>query len=71
MFDAIVDTILREMDEMDEKYSRDAQLSEGDLDLIDKMSHALKSIATYDAMKNPRRYRREYEGREGGDYRRY
>ena len=68
MFDAIVDTLHREMDELDEKYARDNAMSEADLDNIDKMAHALKCIATYEAMKAPRRYKREYDNSE---YRRY
>lgn len=70
MYDAICDALHREMDEMEEKYSTGkAALNREDLEMIDKVSHALKSIATYKAMtESDRRPRRYYERDE---YRRY
>ena len=74
MYPAICDAVHRELDNLEEKYSGGAQMSTQDLDVIDKMVHALKSLATYEAMKGAdsgrteRRYR-EYEPTR--EYRRY
>ena len=51
MYDAICEAIHRELDGLEDKYSKGTQLSGQDLEHIDKMAHALKSLATYDAMK--------------------
>jgi hypothetical protein len=51
MYEGICDAIHREMDELEKKYETGAQLSGQDLEHIDKMAHALKSLATYEAMK--------------------
>ena len=51
MFHAICEAIHREMDQLEDKYSGGAQMSDKDLQDIDKMAHALKSLATYEAMK--------------------
>ena len=70
MFEGICEAIHKEMDMLDEKYARGTQLSPQDLEHIDKMSHALKSLATYDAMKGNSE-RGSYEGSyDGGSYRR-
>lgn len=58
MFEGICDAIHRELHKIDEKYAKGTQLSETDLKDIDIMSHALKSLATYEAMTK----RGEYEG---------
>ena len=62
MFDGICEAIHKEMDDLDEKYSEGGQLSSADLEHIDKMAHALKSLATYEAMKGSSEY-------DGGSYR--
>ena len=64
MFDIICDVLHHEMDEMEEKFDGGAKLTLSDLDMIDKIVHSLKSIATYEAMREPKR--RRYE-----EYRRY
>ena len=51
MFEGICEAIHKEMDLLEDKYSKGTQLSMQDLEHIDKMAHALKSLATYDAMK--------------------
>lgn len=70
MFEAICDAILREMDDLEEKYSKGAQMSAQDLEHIDRMAHALKNISAYAAMKEgcDHRSRRRYEYEP---YRRY
>ena len=67
MFDGICDAIHRELGVLEEKYeSTERQMTEKDLETIDKMAHALKSIATYDAM-----VRAEERGRKRGYSRDY
>lgn len=51
MFEGICEAMHREMDELEKKYEKGTQLSPQDLEHIDKMAHALKSLATYEAMK--------------------
>ena len=70
MFDSIYDAIHREMDGIAEKYSNGVQLTEKDLDMVDRMAHALKCLATYEAMTT--RGRGRYTDRGWGGYdRRY
>lgn len=52
MFEGICEALHREMDKLDEKYSSgNVQLNNQDLDDIDRIAHALKSLETYKAMK--------------------
>jgi len=51
MFEGICEAIHREMDALEEKYESGTAMNSADLDHIDKMAHALKSLATYEAMK--------------------
>ena len=61
MFDGICEALHREMDMLDEKYSNGkTAMNSQDLEHIDKMAHALKSLATYDAMKGNSEY--SYDG---------
>ena len=60
MYEGICDAIHRELDVLDEKYSKGTQLSGQDLDHIDKMAHALKCIKTYDAMQGHSEYDGSY-----------
>ena len=65
MYQGICEAIHRELDALDEKYSKGIQMTGSDLDAINKMAHALKSFKTYEAMTGNRRY--EYDR----EYRRY
>ena len=51
MFEGICEALHREMEQLDEKFSKGAQMSSQELEHIDKMAHALKSLATYEAMQ--------------------
>jgi len=51
MFDGICEALHRELETFDEKFSNGAQMNAQELDTINKMTHALKSLATYDAMR--------------------
>jgi len=61
MFEGICEAIHKEMDILDDKYSKGTQLSGQDLEHIDKMAHALKSLKTYEAMAGNSEY-------DGGSY---
>jgi len=84
MFEGICEAITREMEMIDEKLATGkAQMSSQDLDHVDKMAHALKSLKAYEAMvghsedsyargrsRTTGRYiSRDYDSRD--DYRRY
>lgn len=56
MFNGICDALHRELEALDEKFARGAQMSGQELEHIDKMAHALKSFATYEAMKGESGY---------------
>ena len=64
MFEGICEALHREMDNLDEKYASGAQMNASDLDHIDKMAHALKSLKTYEAMNG----NSEYGSYDGGSY---
>ena len=52
MFDVICDVLHREMETIEDKYADGKTPMNGqDLEHIDKMAHALKCLATYEAMK--------------------
>ena len=67
MFDGICEALHRELDSYDNKLmGGKAPMSSQDLENIDRMAHALKSLATYSAMTDRKTYYR-YEN----EYRRY
>jgi len=61
MFEGICEAIHKELDVLDEKYSKGTQLSGKDLEDIDKMAHALKSLKGYEVMLGHSEY-------DGGSY---
>lgn len=61
MFEGICEAIHKEMDMLDDKYSKGTQLSAQDLEHIDKMAHALKSLRTYEAMAGNSEYGGSYD----------
>lgn len=56
MYESICEAIHRELENLDEKYAAGTQLNGQDLEYINKMAHALKSLAAYDAMKGESEY---------------
>jgi hypothetical protein len=56
MFRGICEALHREMEQLDEKFASGAQMSGQELEHIDTMAHALKSLATYEAMKGESEY---------------
>ena len=51
MFEGICEAIHKELDMMDEKFASGGKLTAQELEHIDKMAHALKSLKTYEAME--------------------
>lgn len=62
MYEGICEALHREMDQLEEKFSKGAPMSVPELEHIDKMAHALKSLATYEAMKGNSEYGGSYDG---------
>lgn len=62
----------KELDGLEEKYQGGQELSESDLKRMDILWHALKSKATYDAMKEAKEYEMQggmsYDNRGGNSY---
>ena len=53
----------RELELLEQKYqNQQGEMTVQDLDKIDKLYHALKSMATYDAMKEAENYEGGYSG---------
>ena len=53
MFEGICDVLHREMEMLEEKYATSkTPMNAQDLEHIDKIAHALKSIASYEVMKD-------------------
>lgn len=70
MFEGICEAMHREMDRLEQKYENEnVQMNGQDLKDIDMMAHALKSLATYEAMKGNSEYGASYGGSyNGGSY---
>ena len=63
MFEGICEALHQEMEKLDEKYaSGTVKLNNQDLEDIDKVAHALKSLEAYKAMKGNSEYGGSYEG---------
>ena len=69
MFEGICEAMHREMDRLEQKYANEnVQMNGQDLKDIDMMAHALKSLATYEAMKGNSEYGASYGASYGGSY---
>lgn len=66
MYRGIYDALHRELDMLDERYANGSTINAAELDMIDKAAHALKCLATYDAMTEETDRRKRYDS-----YRRY
>lgn len=64
MFENIENALCEEMERLDKKYENGQEISSGDLQKADLIFHALKSAATYAAMKGES----GYDGGSGGSY---
>jgi len=50
MFKGLYDAIHHELGELEDKFAGGARINAQELEHIDKMAHALKCLATYEAM---------------------
>ena len=66
MYRAIYDAIHRELAMLDERFASGNSINAAELEMIDKAAHALKCLATYDAMTEETERRKRYDS-----YRRY
>lgn len=66
MYEGICGAIHRELEQLDEKFTNGAQINGQELDHINKMTHTLKSLATYEAMQGNSEYGGSYDGSYDG-----
>ena len=62
-FEALEKTMCRELETLEQKVSGGNEMSVQELDKIDKLVHAMKSLATYNAMKDAEEYSDNMSGR--------
>lgn len=63
-FEALEKAMCKELEALDHKLQGGTEMSVQDLEKIDKLTHAMKSLATYTAMKEAEEYE-GYSGRRG------
>ena len=65
MFSGLCEVLHQELKQLEKKLTKGGSLNMQDLETIDKLAHALKSIATYEAMEGSSEYSGEsyYSGR--------
>ena len=69
-YDNLEEAMCKELEMLDKKYGTDtAEMTIQDLEKADKLYHALKSAATYHAMKDAEEWDDEEEPGEGRSYR--
>ena len=65
-FENLEKRMCKELMELEDKYGAGAEMSNNDIQRIDTLAHALKSLATYQAMKEAEDYEAEgFSGRRG------
>lgn len=65
-FEALEKSMCKELENLEHKVQSAPEMSTADLDKIDKLAHALKSLATYKAMAEASEYEEPgYSGRRG------
>lgn len=55
-YEAIERNLCKELEALDRKFAGGQEMSSQDLEKIDKLTHAMKSLATYKAMKEAEDY---------------
>lgn len=60
MYENLENAMCEELEKMNEKYKNGQEISSGDLQKADLIFHALKSAATYEAMKGESGYDGSY-----------
>lgn len=61
-FEALEKAMCKEMEAIEQKLKGGTEMSVQDLDRIDKLAHAMKSLATYKAIKEAEEYSMSGEG---------
>ena len=66
-FDHLEKTLCKELEALEQKMKGGADMTMQDLEKVDKLAHAMKSLATYKAMKEAEEYEEEegFSGRRG------
>lgn len=65
-FEALEKEMCKELEAIEQKMKSGTEMSETDLKRVDMLTHAMKSLATYKAMKEAEEYDMEgYSGRRG------
>lgn len=65
-FEGLEKALCKELDILEQKFRGGADMTPQDLERIDKMAHAMKSLATYKAMKEAEEYSEDgMSGRRG------
>jgi hypothetical protein len=63
MFEGICEALHRELDKLEDKYSKgNVQMNGQDLQDLDKISHTLKCLKAYEAMLGSSEYGGSYDG---------
>lgn len=69
-FENLQKALCKELEKLDKKYTAEAEMTEQDVERADILYHALKSAATYHAMKDAEEWgeseESEYSGANGG-----
>jgi len=64
-FEALEKAMCKELETLEKKLGGMAEMSVQDLEKVDKLAHAMKSLATYKAMKEAEEYEEGEEGFSG------
>ena len=71
-YENLEEAMCKELEMLDKKYAAEAgEMTVGDVEKADKLYHALKSAATYHAMKDAEEWDEEEEGEASGEGRGY
>lgn len=65
-FEALEKAMCKEMEAIEQKLKGGTEMSVQDLDRIDKLAHAMKSLTTYKAMKEAEEYGMSEDGSMSG-----
>jgi len=64
-YEALEKAMCKELEAIEQKLKNGTEMSVQDLDRVDKLTHAMKSLATYKAMKEAEEYEGGMSGRRG------
>ena len=65
-FEALEKSMCKELEAIEQKMKSGTEMSVADLDKVDKLTHAMKSLATYKAMKEAEEYEGGYSSEGDG-----